>query len=361
MKIEETLQLAAETAGVGTWHLFVLENDLRSSPRCKEIFGLPPEAQFQYEDFLSAVHPDDRSLVEATVAHALDPAGPGLYELDYRIIHPDGTVRWVGGKGKAFFEERNGGQVAVRFIGTVLDRTERRKIHDALIEAEKLAVTGRLAASIAHEIRNPVDAVMNLLYLLRTEPSEEKRFEYIQQAEGELSRVSEIATNTLVFYRDPAGTTSFDLAKLVENAMSLFRGRIIASKVIVEARLPHGIFVSAPQSELRQVIANLVSNALDAMPDGGRLIFRIREFVNHKAGKLCVRLTVADTGTGMNSEVLSRIFEAFYTTKGAAGNGLGLWLSSEIMKKCGSSMRVRSAVGRGTVFHLSLVGVEPKV
>ena len=79
------------------------------------------------------MHPDDRSLVEATVAHALDPAGPGLYELDYRIIHPDGTVRWVGGKGKAFFEERNGGQVAVRFIGTVLDRTERRKIHDAML------------------------------------------------------------------------------------------------------------------------------------------------------------------------------------------------------------------------------------
>ena len=118
--------------------------------------------------------------------------------------------------------------------------------------------------------------------------------------------------------------------------------------------------VSAPQSELRQVIANLVGNALDAMPDGGRLILRTRQFVNHHTGKLCVRLTVADTGIGMNSEVVSRIFEAFYTTKGGAGNGLGLWLSLEIMKKCGSSMRVRSAVGRGTVFHLSLEGVEPR-
>ena len=360
MKIEETLQLAAETAGVGTWNLLVLENELRSSPKCKEIFGLSPDAQFRYEDFLSIVHPEDRSLVEASVAHALDPEGTGLYELDYRIIHSDGNVRWLGGKGKAFFEERNGKQVATRFIGTVLDRTERKKIQDALIESEKLAVTGRLAASIAHEIRNPVDAVVNLLYLLRTEPSEAKRSEYIQQAEGELGRVTEIATNTLVFYRDSAGNTVFDLGKLVDSVVSLFRGRIIASKVTVETSLPAGIVVSAPQGGVRQVIANLVVNALEAMPCGGRLILRTREFLNHRTGKLCVRLTVADTGIGMNSQVQGRIFEAFYTTKGTAGNGLGLWLSQEIMRKCGSSLKVRSAVGRGTVFHLSLVGVETK-
>lgn len=360
MNIEETLQLAAETADVGTWHLSVQENELRSSPRCKEIFGFSSEAQFRYEDFLAAVHSEDRPLVEAMVAHALDPKGTGLYELDYRVIHPDGSVRWLGGKGRAFFEERNGEQIATRFIGTVLDRTERRKIQDALIEAEKLAVTGRLAASIAHEIRNPVDAVINLLYLLRSEFSESKRSEYIQQAEGELHRVSEIATNTLRFYQDPVGTISFDLGELAETVVYLFRGRITTSKVIVETGLPRGVLVSAPQGELRQVIANLVANALDAMPNGGRLILRTRQFVNHRTGKLCVRLTVADTGVGMNSEVLSRVFEAFYTTKGADGTGLGLWLSMEIMKKCGSSMRVRSAEGRGTVFHLSLEGAGGK-
>jgi PAS domain S-box-containing protein len=360
LKIEEAMQMAAETAGVGTWHLVVLESELRSSPRCKEIFGLSSDAQFRYEDFLSAVHPDDRSLVEAKVAEALDPEGTGLYELDYRVIHPDGTIRWLAGKGKAFFEEHNTEKVATHFIGTVLDRTDRKNIQDALVEAEKLAVTGRLAASIAHEIRNPVSAVMNLLYLLRTESSEAKRSEFIQQAEGELSRVSEIANNTLRFYREPAVTTSVDLGELAQTVLSLFRTRIIASKVIVEANVPVGIFVSAPQSELRQVVANLIDNALDAMPDGGRLILRTRQFVNHHTGKLCVRLTVADTGVGMKSEVLGRIFEAFYTTKGGAGTGLGLWLSLEIMKKCGSSMRVRSAVGRGTVFHLSLEGVEPR-
>jgi signal transduction histidine kinase len=126
----------------------------------------------------------------------------------------------------------------------------------------------------------------------------------------------------------------------------------------VETRFSAGILVSASQGELRQVIANLIGNALDAMPNGGRLVVRTREFVNHNTGKLCVRLTIADTGFGMNREVVSRIFEAFYTTKGAAGNGLGLWLSLEIMKKCGSAMRVRSATNRGTVFQLSLTGVD---
>jgi PAS domain S-box-containing protein len=361
VQIEETLQLAAETAGVGTWHLSLPESELRSSPKCKEIFGLSADAPFRYEDFLSAVHPDDRSLVDATVAHALDPKGTGLYELDYRVIHPNGNVRWVGGKGKAFFEERNGERSATRFIGTVIDRTERRKIQDALVEAEKLAVTGRLAASIAHEIRNPVDAVINLLYLLRSESSESRRAEYIEQAESELSRVSEIATNTLRFYRDPVGATTFDLGEIADTVINLYRGRIASSGIKMEAMLPRGVLVCAPQGQLRQVIANLVGNSLDAMPKGGRLILRIRKFQNRHTGKPCVRLTVADTGIGMSQEVQERVFEAFYTTKGAAGNGLGLWLSLEIIKKCGSSMRVRSAVGHGTVFELSLHGAEETV
>jgi len=216
LRIEETLQLAAETAGVGTWNLMVEEKLLRSSPTCREVFGFPADAEFSYNDFLSVIYPDDLPLVEKAIANALDPRGTGLYEIDYRIARPDGAVRWLGGKGKVFFEERNGEQVAIRFIGTVLDRTERKKIQDALIEAERLAVTGRLAASIAHEIRNPVDAVVGLLYLLRTEPSEAKRSEYLQLAEQELSRVSEIATNTLRFYQDPAGNTSCDLAELAE-------------------------------------------------------------------------------------------------------------------------------------------------
>lgn len=358
MNTKETLELAAETAGVGTWLLSIPGRELQSSPKCKEIFGLTAANPFSYEDFVALLHPEDRGAVEAAVEDAIDPNGTGEYEIDYRIILPSGAVRWVGGKGKAFFEERDGKRVVVRFIGAVLDRTERRQTQDALIEVERLATTGRLAASIAHEIKNPLAAVMNLLYLIRFEPSETKRSEYIEQAEAELERVSDIASNTLRFYQDRAGPTSVDIGELTQSALSLLRGKILASKVKEEANIPGGILVTAVQGELRQVIVNLLGNALDAMPGGGRLILRARQFRNHRTGKLCVRLTIADTGTGMSRQVQSRIFEPFYTTKGSEGTGIGLWLSFEIMKKCGSSMRVRSAVGRGTVFQLSLIGVE---
>jgi signal transduction histidine kinase len=155
-----------------------------------------------------------------------------------------------------------------------------------------------------------------------------------------------------------SGTTSFDIGELIQSTLALFRARVAVLKVVVETHIPPGIIVSAPQGEIRQVIVNLIGNSLDAMPQGGRLVVRIREFINHHTGKLCVRLTIADTGFGMPPDVLKRVFEAFYTTKGMSGNGLGLWLSSEIMKKCGSTMRVRSAVGQGTVFHVSLRGSD---
>ena len=128
---------------------------------------------------------------------------------------------------------------------------------------------------------------------------------------------------------------TFDVAAVCESVLVLFRARISIQQVRVQKELPAGIEVQAPQGELRQVLVNLIGNALDAMPNGGRLMVRARELVG-KAGETCVRLTVADTGVGMTPEVRSRVFEAFYTTKKTTGTGIGLWLSQEIVKKCGS-------------------------
>ena len=180
LKTEETLELAVETAGVSTWLLSFPDKALQSSAKCKEIFGLSPDDQFRYEDFIGFLPPDDRSAVEAAVEHALDPNGSGSYEIDYRIIHSHGTVRWLAGKGKAFFEQRDSERVTTRFLGSVLDGTERRKTQEALIEADRLATTGRLAASIAHEIKKPIAAVLDLVHLIRTKPSDAKRSRYVQ-------------------------------------------------------------------------------------------------------------------------------------------------------------------------------------
>lgn len=351
---EDRLQMAVEAADLGTWNLELPSNSLQWCDRCKEIFGIPRDSQFSYARFLEHLHPEDCHRVAAIVQQALDPQGTGRYETEYRVIRPDGETRWVAAKGRAYFEQQhNGARKAVRFLGTLLDQTDQKHLQEALLHSEKLAVTACLAASIAHEIRNPLESIGNLLHLLRTETNEEVRLGYLGIAESELQKVSEIATNTLHFYRDPAGRAMVDLADLVESALMLFQGRITTQKVRVERRLAKGICVRAAEGELRQVIVNLISNALDAMPHGGVLALRTHQFPRGADGKYGARFTIADTGHGMSSKVKSRIFDAFYTTKGQAGNGVGLWLSLEIVKKHNAQMLVKSSLVRGTAFVVS--------
>ncbi len=350
---EERMQLALEAADVGTWELELPSNDIRWCDRCKSIFGLPQDSEIKYADFLGLVHPEDRDRVDAVVQSVLDPSGSGTYDIEYRIVQPPGTVRSVAAKGKAFFEENQGSRTAFRFMGTLLDRTEHKQVQEALMQSEKLAVTGRLAASIAHEIRNPLESISNLLYLLRDEPSTERRAEYLSLADAELHRVSDIANHTLRFYRDPAGIAEVDLSEIATSTLAMFQGRILSLGVRVQRRLQEELCVESTAGELRQVVVNLVSNALDAMPCGGRLLVRARSFGLEKDGQRNVRLTIADTGHGMSAEVQERMFQPFYTTKGEAGNGIGLWLSLEILKKHRAHLSVRSAPARGTVFVIT--------
>jgi signal transduction histidine kinase len=210
------------------------------------------------------------------------------------------------------------------------------RAQEALLRSEKLAVTGRLAASIAHEINNPLEAVTNLLFLMRGEASDRQK-QYLAQAEQELARVAEITKQTLRFYREPSQPTATPITTVLDSVLMLFGRRLVSAEIKVERRerAPAATVLSTP-GELRQVIANIVGNALDAMRTGGCL--RIR---TARAGR-SVRLTVADTGMGIPKEVLPTIFEPFVTTKGATGTGLGLWVTAEIIKRNGWKIRVRS-------------------
>jgi signal transduction histidine kinase len=221
------------------------------------------------------------------------------------------------------------------------------------MQAEQLATTGRLAASIAHEINNPLEAVTNLLYLLRDETDETARKEYLRTAESELARASEIAANTLRFYRDPKGLSRVGLGPLLQSVVGLFQGRLAIRGIELNLTCEEGVEVTASQGELRQVLVHLIGNALDAMPNGGRLLVRCRAFPraigNMEPG---AGICIADTGTGMSQELLGRVFEPFYTTKGSSGTGVGLWLSREIVRKYGFKLLVKSKVERGTVFSI---------
>lgn len=236
------------------------------------------------------------------------------------------------------------------------DIGEVKRTQSALLKSEKLAAVGRLASSIAHEINNPLESVMNLIFLARNADPEQAR-NYLELADEEIRRVSIIANQTLRFHKqasNPQATTGADLFATV---MRIYEGRLRNAHVQVEQKFRTDEPVICFQGDVRQVLNNLVSNALEAMPFGGRLLIRSRKAHNWKTGQAGITLTIADTGTGMSPEVQRHIFEAFYTTKGTAGNGLGLWVCQEIVERHHGELHVRSSQRpghSGTVFALFL-------
>ena len=238
------------------------------------------------------------------------------------------------------------------------DITELKRAEVALLQSEKLAAVGRLAASIAHEINNPLESVTNLLYLARTNKDAREIQGYLDIAERELRRVSVISNQTLRFYKQSTHPQAVTCADLMDSVLSIYQGRIVNSRISVEKRKRASKSVVCFEGEIRQVLNNLVGNAIDAMhPDGGRLLLRSREATNWKAGKKGLMLTVADTGCGISRSAKEKIFEPFFTTKGIGGTGLGLWVSREIADRHHGALRVRSnqlGMNRGTVFTLFL-------
>ena len=239
-----------------------------------------------------------------------------------------------------------------------LEITQQKKAEQALIETDKLAAVGRLASSIAHEINNPLEAVTNLLYLAKSSPVLDDALGHLEIAERELARVAAITTQTLRFHKQSTSPQAIRAERMIHTVLSIYQGRVVNSGVKVMIRTHDELPVRCFEGEIRQVISNLVGNALDAMSaTGGRLMLRSRDGHNWATGKAGAVITVADTGPGMTPEVLRKAFRPFFTTKGMTGTGLGLWISQEIVDRHRGSFRVRTctAAGRsGTVFTLFL-------
>lgn len=248
----------------------------------------------------------------------------------------------------------------VRWVGAIVtDISERKRSEDALRRTEKLAATGRLAASIAHEINNPLEAITNLLYLLRRFCKlDESALNYVTIAEREVHRMSEITQQTLRFYRQSTLPARASMEELLDSVLDMYTARLATLGVLLDRRYDPNLDLYCFAGELRQVLSNFVSNAMDAMAGGGRLIVNARRSRDwaHPA-RDGVRMTIADTGSGMTPEVRTHLFEAFFTTKGATGTGLGLWVSHEIILKHHGSIALRSRTASeggpsGTVFQI---------
>jgi len=295
--------------------------------------------------------------LEDTVLRVFESEQPiGNQELNGHGIKPGRPWTWLA---SAYPVRTNPQQI--RWVGLiVLDASDRKRSEEALRKTEKLAATGRLAASIAHEINNPLEAITNLLFLLRNFCQlEDPALNYVVMAEHEAHRISEITQQTLRFYRQSTLPTRANMSELLDSVLTIYRGRLNALNIQVERDFNADMDLFCFSGELRQVFANLVGNAIDASAGGGRLLVRARRSHNWKEPEQTpgVRFVVADTGLGMERAVRDRVFEAFFTTKEVTGTGLGLWVSHEIILKHRGLVHVRSRMAQeerasGTVFQI---------
>ena len=350
---DQRLQIALDTANMGTWELGIDNQLLKASSGCKANFGRAPEDPFTFADFVATVHPDDLDAVEHALRRTIETGE--LYRAEYRVHWPDGSLHWVVASGRSL-EEIAG--KPTHLVGVTLDVTERHQATLALLQSEKLAAVGRLASSIAHEINNPLEAVTNLLYLARQHADEPQTQVYLESAEQELRRVAVISSQTLRFHRQSTHPKQADPIDLLRETTDLYRSKITNARVRAEFRTRTERTLLCFDGEIRQVLGNLIGNAVDAMnPSGGRLLLRTREATDWCSRRRGIALTIADTGSGIPPQALSRIFEPFFTTKGIAGTGLGLWISKEIISRHLGSLRVRSSQRPGhcgTVFTIFL-------
>lgn len=240
------------------------------------------------------------------------------------------------------------------------DITQTKLAEEAIRNSERLAVAGRMAATIAHEINNPLESVTNILYLLARNPSlDETARTYVQVADEEVRRVGQITRTTLGLYRErDTAVVPVNLAELIDSILFLYRRRLQSLAVQVEKRFEAEGRVMGVAGELRQVFSNLIANAIDALTvSGTKLIIHMRNGRDWRdRSRRGVRLTIADDGSGMTAENKAHLFQPFFTTKGQKGTGIGLWVSNGIVARHGGSIRVWSNTGvkHGTCFSVFL-------
>ncbi len=288
------------------------------------------------------INEDTRAIVESPVEKVVRVGGVVGLANHTILVRPDGTELQIDDSGAPILSDHG------ELIGVVLvfrDITEQRRTMDALRAAEKLAVAGRLAATIAHEVHNPLDAVTNLFFLVQQSATPEQ-VPLIELAQQELARVVQVSKNLLGLYRESRTPIPLRLCQVVENVLHLLEPRIREKQIELHKRFASDGNVTGFPAEMGQVFSNLIVNAVEAVDTHGVVNVQIDD-VLLRDNRLGVKLTVSDTGHGIGEEDLQKLFHPFFTTKGEKGTGLGLWVSHGIVEKHGGYIDVESATAPG--------------
>lgn len=349
LEAERRLRQALDAAQLGTWTWDARTDLIEFDERGAVLFGIQPGVAVPWQNLRQrTVHADDRGPGTQDLRRALE--NNGLYAEEYRITAAAGDQRWIAASGRAALQSPN------TMIGTVQDITLRKVQEESLRQSEKLAATGRMAATIAHEINNPLEAVTNLIYLAKTDPATPATVQrMLETADTELARVAQIAQQTLGFYRDTSRPVEIDLNELLQAVVDLFARKLAGKKLQCTLDMEPALTLVGLQGEIRQVVSNLLVNAIDASTRTGGSI-RIRARRRHRDGNHGISVLVSDQGSGIPHEVRPRLFTPFVTTKQSLGTGLGLWVTRGMVEKHGGSVRFRSRTQTpsGTVFRVFL-------
>ncbi|MDE1163180.1 MAG: ATP-binding protein [Acidobacteriaceae bacterium] len=348
----QRLQQALEAGAMGTWSWDRATDLVELDERAAALFGVAPFQPISRSELrLQLVHPDD---LERTPENMVERLLEGdSYTSEIRILPPEGGIRWIAIAGTGSYDESVAH--ATGMSGTLQDITARKMQEATLRQTEKLAATGRMAATIAHEINNPLEAVTNLIYLSKTDPEVPVGVQkLLEMADTELARVSQIAQQTLGFYRDTTRPVEFDLGQLVQDSVDLFGRKLLGKKLQCSVDIDKNLRMFGLQGEIKQVFSNLLVNAIDASLINTTICIRGRHVM--REGVQGIRIVVSDHGSGIPAEMRHRMFSPFFTTKQSVGTGLGLWVTRGIVEKHGGTIRFRSSTESpsGTVFRVFL-------